>query len=267
MHQPSPSPTLPSKQNDESAPSTSNKTQQEAIEDDDSTEDEDDLDAGMVTDNPTPSYAHRTPQKMISEASSTVSPSEKTSSSAVAQHHKSDWPEDKRSTTPTPLSIQKSARQVTPDPPQRRGKLGKIGGRQAVAPEPKPTSASEVRMPPADEDTAMTDVPRIEENVPRARPKLGRIGGARAHAAPAVSHTSKPVDTASDTKLSSSDRENEVVQSIEQTPKPEPSPKRPEQATAAEPEEDPKVKADRKREALKRELNSSKTTVKKKRKF
>lgn len=200
-----------------------------------------------------------TPAHTRMEVSSTVSPSERRT---VVR----GTPEGEA--RPHPLVVpaeNEQPAQQTSDAPQRRGKLGKIGGRKAATTQPDSPAHAEPPLPQPADEVSMPDAPVANADTPTKR-KLGRIGGSRATKPTSVVPDDARTGTAADPATASQGSET-VAQSIEKPSAPESTPKPVTPKEPVQEEEDPKAKADKKREALKRKLDDSKTSGKTKRRF
>lgn len=269
---------------------------------DDTTEDEDDLDAGFqIQTSPSPRTTRQLPRDLLhtstaqeipsnlsppsppcptdslreppksqpyGEASQMPTPSPASSSVAPRRNNLNSVPPDS-SSKPRKLGIVGSRRreEVRPDPVtppvegHRQGpepaskpvKLGRIGGRRK---EPSPTTDVE--------DTPMPDASSARAPPP-ARRRLGKIGGRREE--PGMPAREQPVPRARSPEVS----QETIALSIEDpsapskavTSPPKPTSERP----PPQPEETAEQKADRKREALKRDLDVGNVGGKKKRRF
>ena len=229
------------------------------MDDDDSTEDEDDLDAGMAGFHQSPPSSRHPPVDPRANASPIGTPPRKGMDVDAPQIGQASSP-----AAMVPPKAEPHARQ-TPDVPQRPGKLGRIGGRKAATPQSSPIAGTASPPPQPTQDIEMSDAPIVNVDPPTKR-KLGRIGGARAAKPTTDAADATKAAFVADTTPTASQDPDSIVQSIEKPspPKPSPKPAPPEKTME---EEDPKVKADRKREALKRKLHDSKTSGKPKRRF
>lgn len=258
----------------ERSPNSDVNPKLELNDDDDETTDEDDLDGGMVK-KPEPSKRGVGPAEARSpipalRASSTVTPSPALGSprpklGAIGSRKTTMTDkQDSKSTTPETENLS------TPDPPPSKSasKLGKIGGRKAPEPTlPLDSTRNTEEKPGPEEKVAMSDA-AVSSTLTTKR-KLGKIGGQRPTPSVAAPSKSNELLLASHPVTENVEPENvepdSVAPSIE--PAPTTAPSGPSIPGPAPPEEDARTKANRKRDEMKKELETAKPAPKKKRRF
>jgi hypothetical protein len=192
---------------------------------------DDDTTADDEPPQPSPAKKSKTPQK--GPASPAPTPKSKNKLGIVGGKKFENKPEPEREPEETPNLSQAKLKETA----KSKGKLGLVGGRKKQPPEPAPAS-----VPEPDREEEIT-LPRT------AKKKLGQVGGGKTLKEERDSHSEIPDKEEGNTR----GRQIKVVK--------EPTPEPPRRETSEE-------RADRKREALKRELEEkAKAPVKKKRRF